>query len=332
MKFSLTPLEYCELTSAVRDAVKSALSSSRSEPNLVASLVCEIPKQVNALGPLGSYQIQSGGVFVHAQPFVKCADFPEPKPESVEIGDLLLVRSEVSHGAIDNRRALLLQAKKTSSLPATPDNKNQHHLYANWPSFKYVRSGPKLNGKKRHITGPDLYSAAKYLLIFDPIYSLGVSASCIPSIHRGGCIAATAAPSSPKLSNYRCFSAELTDFLLGDSGKPFVSPPPGRARKWDRVIDDLISTTAAKKSAFVGRASSPATRSANRGTGIYFALTQDAEVSKHSVFHRFTKKLTAADLDGSDDPPFDDYHPEENDEPRGISVIEFIVESENDRD
>lgn len=109
--------------------------------------------------------ISASGVFVHAQPFVRCSSFPDDRPESVEIGDLLLLRSAVHAGAVLERRTLLLQAKKIPSVPATPGNRNQYHLYAEWPTFEYVCSTRELNGKRRHITGMDLYDASKYFLI-----------------------------------------------------------------------------------------------------------------------------------------------------------------------
>src|SRR5690606_4992138 len=88
-----------------------------------------------------------------------------PSPASVELGDLLLIRTGVQYGKVRDRRAILLQAKKTGSIPVNRVDTNQHHLYAHWPVFTYVRSRSALNGKQRNIAGPDQYAGSKYFLI-----------------------------------------------------------------------------------------------------------------------------------------------------------------------
>ena len=150
----------------IGSVINNALSDiGKSEPQLVANLVWEIPRAINNLRFSNGEKITSGGVFVHAQPFVKCKNFPDQTKKAVEIGDLLLLRTEVSGEKITNRRALMLQAKKVSSYSIKPDNVNQHYLYATWPSFEYTRSTEELNGKGRCVTGLDLYNATRYLLI-----------------------------------------------------------------------------------------------------------------------------------------------------------------------
>ncbi|TVP77633.1 MAG: hypothetical protein EA353_09955 [Puniceicoccaceae bacterium] len=61
-------------------------------------------------------------------------------------------------------------------------------------------------------------------------------------------------------------------------------------------------------------------------------MMPDCEVSAYSVFNGVVKSEEIPSLDGGDEPPFRDNIEEENDENGGISVIEFIVESENSRD
>lgn len=80
------------VTLALKDAFKNLKSS---EPQLVANLVVELPKRINQLALTGSGTLAAGGVFVHAQPRVTCTTFPAAEPASVEIGDLLLIRTFV---------------------------------------------------------------------------------------------------------------------------------------------------------------------------------------------------------------------------------------------
>jgi hypothetical protein len=196
--------------------------------------------------------VKAGSVFVHGRPLVTLTSesFPDPKPKSVEIGDLLILRTGMRGRKVVDRRALLLQAKKVLRFPAEPpDNRNQHYLYAHWPCFTYVKSG-ELNNETRHVLGPDLYNGAQYLLIPTQVLArasfpdpLGRYPSNGPFL-KAGCDM-TAQPSEPDLDHYRSFSSELMEFALGDAGKVFVHPPlRSFTRGWDWVIDDLTRYTA----------------------------------------------------------------------------------------
>jgi hypothetical protein len=232
----------------------------------------------------------------------------------------------VQGGKVVDRRALLLQAKKYKRLPATPDNKNQHHLYSQWPTFEYVRSTNKLNGKKRHITGSDLYNAAKYLLI-----GPNPPCCCFPwcewhhykNLHYYRHGALTAQPSQPELSHYRCFMHEMIEFIMGDAGKSYVTPPPKWTKKWDRVIKDLTEVTAERHSVYMKRASSGV--STMRGQALAFLPADFPEVSMLSMM-RITKVDELEAMDGPPDVP--ESWPQDNDGEGGISIIEFVVESE----
>ncbi len=151
-----------------------------------------------------------------------------------------------------------MQAKKANSFPVKPASSNQHHLYSKWRTFEYVRAGPALDGKRRHITGNDVYNGAKYLLIDNGNRNTGMSfllEFCILFHRRILPEILTAQPYQPVLKHYDCFLREVVAFILGDAGKPYAVPVPRNQRNWDRVISDLVKVSAQSKSVFVRRAS-----------------------------------------------------------------------------
>ncbi len=330
MKMPFSPLEVAQLDDAIAAAVHTAFRDlSSSEPQLVANLVSALPDYVNKISFSGGNKVKAGGVFVHAQPFVTCASFPESSPASVEIGDLLLLRTLVVSGQIKERRALLLQAKKAGGIPATPDNKNQWHLYEQWPRFEYARRSGGLTGKPRHIKEPDMYEAAKYLLIGTKSSAYCCNRLCCIDRLLGPfcrlrevCVHHTAQPTSPELGRYRCFTGELTGFLLGNAGKVFAEPA-SRTRGWNRVVHDLIDETAKAKTIFMGRAAGQSTKAA-RGSGVMF-LQSAANPAFFMVAAGSELQASSDWVDGVPDVPGRDFV-FEGDDGGGVSIIEFVVE------
>lgn len=210
-------------TDTIQKAVENVLSSISlylSEPNIVADLTKKIPVAVNGITLSNGRRVMSGSVFVHQQPKVRI----NGAGSSVEIGDILLL----SKDSKQNRRAMLLQAKKESILNAV-----QLELYNEWPEFEYYHSTKKLSGQTRHIKSKDIYYGAKYLLIPGKVYNNWE----------------TAVPTEPKLSLNRQFSEELTAFILGFAGKLYSKPHPNSIG-WNKVIDDLTTVTAISKSKY----------------------------------------------------------------------------------
>lgn len=326
MKWSLSQHDYIQLFTEVHNAINLAIADpSLSEPQLVANLVWHLPRHLNRVTISGGYSIRSGGIFVHAQPLVKCGSFPEPTPHSVEIGDLLLLRTAIYHGTVIDRRAMLLQAKKICSTPARPDNINQHYLYARWPTFEYVRSTPALNGKRRHLQGTDLYNAAKYLLI-EKGGSVHCCLSLVPSLCAPhGCLLA-AQPTMPTLSHYSCFLNELVRFIVGDGGKEYVTPPPLRTRNWDRVIEDLISITATRISSFMRKTTSGL--SSNRGHMLAMSFLS-GRISDYSTLSQVGVSSEHINRGGETPPNVPEHWDYGNEEDGGISIIEFVIDSES---
>lgn len=312
----------------IRDAATLAIYNSfnskvpqPSEPQLVANLVWQLPLCINKLP--SRIGIKAGGVFVHQRPYVT---FLTPSPATVEIGDLLLIRTLVINGKIEEQRALLLQAKKTKHMPATPDNANQWFLYEQWPSFTYSPKYKGLAGKTRHIREPDMYDAAKYLLIgSNPALSQWVKTACGCFFHcdcYGPAVLShhTAQPTKPNISRYKRFADELVQFLMGNAGKVY-EPPTTNTTGWNQVIDDLITDTATASTVFMGRASSQLVKS-SRGclsfmtpgnSSIFFTIVKDVVVNENPSAPPEVPAEWSLDGEGG-----------------GISIVEVVVEQGDD--
>lgn len=323
MIFSFLSLhEKLELYKAITDSLNKAFSNfSCTEPQLIANLVFELPNHINGMKWRSEkIKITAGGVFVHSKPLVTCSSFPDTSSKSVEIGDILIVRTYVLRGKIEERRALLFQAKKVEKIPYNPDKINQWHLYELWPAFNYANGSGNLNGKRRHIKEMDMYDAAKYLLI--------LRGDSFPCCYNDFCLSwpfccleyrtvYTAQPTRYLLSRYRCFTRELIDFLSGNAGKIFDKPAV-RSRGWNRVIYDLINETARAKTIYMGRAANQPGKVA-RGNGLFF-MTQAQS--------KFFLVSGGEYSDYSNIPPEIPYERLSDDDGIGMSIIEIIVEQE----
>ena len=329
-RFNLDRQDYRKLYKACERAVAIALRDpSRHEPELVANLVYQLPLALNGIqfNSVGISKIQSGGVFVHKQPLVESFSFDPTISKSIEIGDLLLIRSEKVSGTVSNRSALLLQAKKTNKLPGVPDNKNQHLLYSEWPEFTYVRSTQVLNGEKRQVEGNDIYNGAKYLLISEQgnlqFHHQNYYDPFLPFASRVKAV--TAQPIAPVLSHYNSFVSELIDFVLGDAGKPYTSPVPVSDIGWDKTIDDLIQVTAKQKSVSMANAAGNLTKNGSRGV---FCLSGEFS-DPLSVFYDESDSTQGKHLHSL--PPINvppEWDVDEKLDSEGISTVEFIIETE----
>lgn len=288
----------------VLDALKDTLESRRSEPQIIANLIHYLVRNINKFSMINGISIKVGGVFIHGQPLVRCANFPNPNIKSVELGDLLLLSTIIHPDGQISHNALLLQAKKIVSMPTTPDNPNQHHLYSTWPKFWYIRSTPALNNKKRRISGFDINNAAQYLLLHEWWYG-----RYFPNRFW------LAHPTCPKLSHYRDFSLELVQFILGNGGKYFNYPAPRNNINWDKVIEDLLVVTAKQYSKYMKNAhNKEEVRAFTRGI-----------FSQNSLLAQYDSLPNPRDHDGQDPPnvPAEWFHDEENS--GGISIVEFVV-------
>lgn len=300
---------------------------SSPEPEIVARLVYYLPQTINnkisKVFKRCKLNLTSGGVFVHLRPLVKYANMPEPSLKSVEIGDLLFLRTYKKLNGSIERTALLLQAKKSDKFPPIPDNQNQWTLYRYWPEFEYAQ--PKSSrGVKRKVTGPGLYSGAKYLILNDGamqvlVRSKHISTKCMCSWSKRNCInsVAVAQPTHPKLSDFKCFVDELYLFLLGKAGRSFIYQPPFKNNNWDQVITDLIKKVAPMPSRCM-----KINPEGERGTGVlsYFAVGDLSGLLKNQM-----RTTPSAYIDYNNDRKPPDVPDKWGEEGDGISVIEFNV-------
>ncbi|MBF0400157.1 MAG: hypothetical protein HQL90_05265 [Magnetococcales bacterium] len=314
------------------DAIDKAFSNiHQDEPQLIANLVHHLVYRFNKyIAPLFALEgvtAQSGGVFVHQRPtaaLIPPNTFPASKPKSVELGDLLLVLSLTEKGVTD-RVAMLLQAKKVSSIPTTlGSSRNQHHLYAHWPPFEY-QIPSSLRGNSRHITGPGLYQGGKYLLINQNGRGMPVRLGSRYALLSAGAVGFTAEPHPGELSGYRDFEDELYAFLFGNAGRAYVSPPSIGSIGWDQVIEDLISGTAKLATTWMKGASAGGDQSRHRGLFLC-GFQNSLKLTAERILLR-----ASADWDNwcrdSNGPP--DVPPEIDTnifgEGGGISIVEFAV-------
>lgn len=305
---------------AVHRALNKALvAPTQSEPQLVANLVFLLPHYLNRV--LSSITVS--GVFVHNHPHVQPhSALPDPTPPTFEIGDLLLIRSTVqSDESVTDRRAMLLQAKKVSSLPVIPGHRNQHFLYSHWPSYEYTVPKP-LTGQQRWVSGPDLYYGARYLLFLDHVSGLVEHWAYLWNCP---CDVLTAAPTEPTLSHYSCFATEFAAFIFGTAGKEYRFPPASGSRDWDQVIHDLVGVTAKASSEYISRVAQGNSR---RGQGPLFLC---GEFLQHSLLNLsgasdFSIRAQRATEVYSEPPDVPDRESGDGDSdgPHGISIIEIV--------
>ncbi|HPT72045.1 MAG TPA: hypothetical protein PLE74_07165 [Candidatus Cloacimonadota bacterium] len=258
-------------------AIYDNINFDESEPRIVAKLISLLTGTINGQIVQGLFsesglKISSGGVFTHQQPQVKSPEFPQNG--AVEIGDLLLVMNfERRNGTID-RTAVLYQVKK---LEHPDNNDNQRYLYNNWPEFDYFRSSPRLNMKRRHITGPHLYLGAKYLYIGEITNGTPISRalifryfifhhcnnkpcdnSLINKIHNNQLFICYP-PYDPYNESFygihtvNCFIDELFHFITGNGGRHFDYQPCHSNTNWDQVITDLIDITSQNVTSYYAR-------------------------------------------------------------------------------
>ena len=299
---------------AIGIAISESIEKGKDEPNKVAELTYRIPNYINPIKlTTKGYSLSVGGVFIHQRPYVQFGG-----SKVVEIGDLLLISTVIdSRGT--HRKAMLLQAKMFNKLPTSPDNKDQHDLYREWPAFQYkAKCLQSFNSGKREIRDQDIYSSAKYLLLAKNSLS-----RCIPICLWHSCDALTAQPTF-ELSHHTCFIEELLQFVLGDRGKEFVDKCGLSItdKGWSRVINDLLSEIVNK---ITKKMVIEDNKKGARGSGV---LNFGCDLSFLSTSGNV---VVDSQVNDSDEPPNDiPPWPEENDneDGAGISVLEFVLRRE----
>lgn len=222
---------------AVAKAIESSIQglTSHQEPDLVASLVTNLPQKLSVV--LSQYmsgvKFNIGGCFIHQKPIVEFCDktISTKKPE---IGDLLLIYKEVNRNG-NRYNALLLQAKKTSNIynsPVATNDKHQLALYSKWPKFRYCRAGI-LNGQERSICPKTVSTGAQYLLIDE-----NFATPNMPVRWTFWC-----ATPDDVLSASHSLAFQIVDLIEFQTGRPFIEKRQYMDH-WSKMIWDLIGISA----------------------------------------------------------------------------------------
>ena len=135
------------VAAALQKGNPPAVASPSNEPTAVAAVTWVAMPDIVAqwrpvLRPLG-FKIALHSVFCHQSPQVSFLD-RSGKTQRCELADLLIVVDETASGAIQDRRAVFVQAKMFSAsgvISISTASRDQLELYELWPSFSFV-SGP----------------------------------------------------------------------------------------------------------------------------------------------------------------------------------------------
>ena len=246
------------------------------------------------------------------------------------------------------------------------ENPNQYHIYSKWPPIEYIKGIEmhskqqikcKRSGCKDYqscsrdfidLSDTDPRKATQYLIISEnnceatcPCDDCIISRSTYPShcccplppmfLHPP-CYTAEL-DTKTKFNNFVSFNCMLLQFILGKTGKTFEDiNKPGNITGWDILVNDLICTVEGKSSSFIKNAQPKGdnVNSASRGQGVLCFLPSFGNINLNSFldYSILTKnKIITTYTERVDGPPsVSDMSREDNDEPRGISIIEFVTD------
>ncbi len=211
------------------------------EPDIIAMLVLQGARQIGQtlqlfLAPHG-FRVSTTSVFCHGRPRVRHTS------GACELGDVLFAHIHSPSTGPTTRRALLLQAKKSSEMTHVVPHSEYHQLklYLGWPRFTYVGSG-RLNGLSRDVMPKQRHLGAQYLLI-DPRPPEDPS-SGISGMSGTFCMGVAATDYSLHISN--ALSSELVDLMMARSGREFGEHAATASDGWTTVIWDLLEYAAMK--------------------------------------------------------------------------------------
>ena len=221
----------------VANAIETSIQglTSHQEPDLVASLVTNLPQKLSVVLPqyISGVRFNIGGCFIHQKPIVEFCNQTR-STQKPEVGDLLLIYKEVNRKG-NRYNALLLQAKKTSNIynsPVDPQDKHQLALYTQWPKFRYHRAGT-LNGQERSICPKTVSTGAQYLLIDE-----NFATPNMPVHWTFWC-----ATPDDVLSASHSLAFQIVDLIEFQTGRPFIEKKPYMDH-WSKMIWDLIDISA----------------------------------------------------------------------------------------
>jgi hypothetical protein len=219
----------------------SAVRNEPREPELIAALFLwalpNISRKWSAILEPAEMHVRLLGRFCHGGPFAR---YDGMRKEKCELGDLLIVHIHDDSAGHEWNNALLLQAKMVKRYPHAIRGQrdlDQFQLLDRWPLFRYVKSGPELNGQVRDVVPKAAHPGAQYLGIEWRGEPLGPGSGVRFSLD----VCRTRAPIAPSMD----FGVAVVDMLIGDQGRRFWgSGTPVHDAGWSQVVWDLIRKTA----------------------------------------------------------------------------------------
>lgn len=311
------------LESAAREAIIRGIAQKKApqEPDIVACLVLYASREISSLlervlAPNG-IDISLVSVYCHQTPRV---EYKVPSKGYCELGDLLLAHVHNS-GTQQRRNAMLFQAKMITRNPYTLP-KSEHHqqvLYSQWPDFKYKKSAI-LKNEPRSVMPKGMHPGAKYLAI-----DHALSGKITPAIAAlSQPLAFSVSMPYTRLLGYKPLSLEVVEFLLCQTGRPFL----GRARAeqgigWSRIVWDLIRNSINK--AVIRKNSGlneprRVTGDPTRLDGSCFAM-RSVPSMRSSVLEELGVELSDIFLGPGDEPPAPDNRRDLPPDDSGISLV-----------
>jgi hypothetical protein len=233
------------LEKAASPAITSALThggvgvaAPTNEPAAVAALTWVGTPAIAAawspiLRPLG-LALAMQGVFCHGSPQVSFSD-SSGAPRSCELADLLIVVDDCTSGTIQDRRAVLVQAKLFSASRAISTAGTAAHqldLYMRWPSFRFRSSA--------YGSAPRDFSAAGPGSVGESGRYGGIDLRPRPAVWEHLIPA-----SSMTFGSGDQLSWFLSEMVAGSTafGREAIS---GGKDDWSSTVDELLSVTASQ--------------------------------------------------------------------------------------
>jgi hypothetical protein len=240
-----TRISTSALEIAASPAITSALmhgstgvAAPTNEPTAVAALTWAGTPAIAAawspiLRPLG-LAVTMQGVFCHGSPQVSFSD-SSGVIRTCELADLLLVVDDCTSGAIQDRRAVLVQAKLFSASRAISTAGTAAHqldLYMRWPSFQFTSGAYGAAPREFSAAGPGSVGESGRYGGIDLRPRPVVWEHLIPA-------SAMAFGLGTQLSHF------LSEMVAGSSafGREAIV---GGADDWSSTVDELLSVTAAQ--------------------------------------------------------------------------------------
>lgn len=325
--------QYGNLKAAFEHAIRVAMHETHvrsrkapEEPDYVAMLTLESAPYIAAALRYAiahlNYAAAVSSVYCHQSPIVRHDE--NGQDQVCELGDILFVHFHTGPDcSVLRRNALLLQAKTLSrdSLALTGRDRAQFELYRFWPTFRYERSGPRLNGQQRDVHPKNWHPGAQYLLINDSRIS-GLSGSL--GIPGSWCMAVW--PPTSRLYARDSFADILVRFLVGANGRPFTGMGEDATDGWSQLVWDLIER--AETFLFNRRniGIEHQTRAGGDHVGPLNYVLSEGIIPAFSddparIANRIRTQISRLANDGEDEPPTGDAEPDEGDEDGGVSVV-----------